>query len=102
VDVSNFSKTEYLLTQLHPQGKRIETLSKLEHELIKEVHPQVSEIKAGMGTVVGVVKDDAENNSLKASNITSNTFQGNLHSMPVTYSSYVKLDCIRLTVLSSQ
>jgi hypothetical protein len=56
-----------LLAQLHAQGKRIEKLSKLEHGLIKEVHPQVSEIKAGMDTVVGVVKDNAENNSLKAS-----------------------------------
>jgi hypothetical protein len=34
------------------------------------VHPQVSEIKDGMDTVIGVVKDTAENNSLKASNIT--------------------------------
>jgi hypothetical protein len=30
-----------------------------------EVHPQVSEIKAGMDSVVGVVKDNAENNSQK-------------------------------------
>jgi hypothetical protein len=60
VDVSDFSQTEYLVTQLHAQGKRIEKLSKLEHDLIKEVHPQVSEIKAGMDTVVSVVKDNAE------------------------------------------
>jgi hypothetical protein len=61
------AKQNTLLTQLHAQGKRIEKLSKLEHDLIKEVHPQVSEIKAGMDTVVSVVKDNAENNSLIAS-----------------------------------
>jgi hypothetical protein len=54
------AKQNTLLTQLHAQGKRIEKLSKLEHDLIKEVHPQVSEIKAGMDTVVGVVKEKAE------------------------------------------
>lgn len=54
------AKQNILLAQLHAQGKRIEKLSKLEHDLIKEVHPQVSEIKAGMDTVVGVVKENAE------------------------------------------
>lgn len=54
------AKQNTLLTQLHAQGKRIEKLSKLEHELIKEVHPQVCEIKAGMDTVVGVVKEKTE------------------------------------------
>jgi hypothetical protein len=54
------AKQNTLLTQLHAQGKRIEKLSKLEHDLIKEVHPQVSEIMAGMDTVVSVVKDNAE------------------------------------------
>ena len=64
------AKQNILLTQLHAQGKRIEKLSKLEHDLIKEVHPQVGEIKAGMDTVVGVVKENAENDSLKTSSIT--------------------------------
>jgi hypothetical protein len=54
------AKQNTLLTQLHAQGKRIEKLSKLEHDLIMDVHPQVSEIKAGMDTVVGVVKENAE------------------------------------------
>ena len=54
------AKQNALLTQLHAQGKRIEKLSKLEHDLIKEVHPQVSEIRAGMDTVVGVVKENTE------------------------------------------
>jgi hypothetical protein len=54
------AKQNTLLTQLHAQGKRIEKLSKLEHDLIKEVHPQVGEIKARMDTVVGVVKENTE------------------------------------------
>ena len=34
-----------LLKALHDQGKRIERLSKEEHELIQEVHPAVNEIR---------------------------------------------------------
>jgi len=48
------------LDQLRAQGKRIEKLSKLEHDLIKEVHPQVGEIKEGMDAVVAAVKENAE------------------------------------------
>ena len=57
------SKQKALLDQLHAQGKRIEKLSKLEHDLIKEVHPQVGEIKDGMETMVAAVKETVENNS---------------------------------------
>ena len=57
------AKQNALLDQLHAQGKRIEKLSKIEHDLIKEVHPQVNEIKEGMSTMVAVVKDKTENNS---------------------------------------
>ena len=57
------TKQNALLDQLHAQGKRIEKLSKLEHDLIKEVHPQVGEIKEGMDTMVAAVKETAENNS---------------------------------------
>jgi len=56
------AKQNALLTQLHTQGKRIEKLSKLEHDLIKEVHPQVGEIKDGMETMVAAVNENAENN----------------------------------------
>lgn len=56
------TKQNVLLDQLHAQGKRIEKLSKLEHDLIKEVHPQVSEIKEGMGTMVAAVKEKNEIN----------------------------------------
>jgi hypothetical protein len=56
------TKQSALLDQLHAQGKRIEKLSKAEHDLIKEVHPQVGEIKEGMDTMVAAVKENAENN----------------------------------------
>jgi hypothetical protein len=50
-----------LLAQLHEQGKRIEKLSKLEHDLIKDVHPQVNEIKDGLDEMIAVVKENSEN-----------------------------------------
>jgi hypothetical protein len=56
------AKQNTLLVQLHAQGKRIEKLSRLEHDLIKEVHPQVSEIKEGMETMVAAVKETSESN----------------------------------------
>ena len=51
------AKQNYLLKQLGEQGKRIERLSKIEHDLIKEVHPQVNEIKEGMDAMIAVVKE---------------------------------------------
>ncbi len=55
------TKQNALLDQLQEQGKRLEQLSKLEHDLIKEVHPQVGEIKEGMDTMVASVKIYNEN-----------------------------------------
>ena len=55
------SKQNILLNQLRDQGKRIEKLSKVEHDLIKEVHPQVNEIKEGMEEMIAVVKENSEN-----------------------------------------
>jgi len=57
------TKQNILLDQLRAQGKRIEKLSKIEHDLIKEVHPQVGEIKDGMDEMIAVVKDNLENNN---------------------------------------
>lgn len=57
------TKQNAFLDQLHAQGKRIEKLSKLEHALIKEVHPQVGEIKEGMEAMVAAVKENTESNS---------------------------------------
>ena len=54
-------KQNSLLDQLREQGKRIEKLSRIEHDLIKEVHPQVNEIKEGMEEMIAVVKENSEN-----------------------------------------
>jgi hypothetical protein len=56
------TKQNFLLDQLREQGKRIEKLSRIEHDLIKEVHPQVGEIKEGMEEMIAVVKENSENN----------------------------------------
>ena len=53
-------KQNFLLDQLREQGKRIENLSRIEHDLIKEVHPQVNEIKEGMEEMIAVVKENAK------------------------------------------
>jgi hypothetical protein len=55
-------KQNSLLAQLTEQGKRIERFSKIEHDLIKEVHPQVSEIKEGMDEMIAAVKENTESN----------------------------------------
>jgi uncharacterized protein YdeI (YjbR/CyaY-like superfamily) len=53
-------KQNALLKQLREQGQRIEKLSRIEHDLIKEVHPQVNEIKEGLDEMIAVVKETAE------------------------------------------
>jgi peptidoglycan hydrolase CwlO-like protein len=55
-------KQNDLLQQLHEQGKRIEKFSKAEHDLIKEVHPQVGEIKETMNEVIATVKENTKSN----------------------------------------
>ena len=52
------AKQNVLLDQLREQGKRIEKLSRLEHDLIKEVHPQVNEINEWMDAMIAVVKEN--------------------------------------------
>ncbi len=52
------SKQNRLMDQLRDQGRRIEKLSKVEHDLIKEVHPQVGEIKDGMDEMIAAVKEN--------------------------------------------
>jgi len=54
------AKQNRLLDKLGEQGKRIEKLSRIEHDLIKEVHPQVSEIKEGMEEMIAAVKENTE------------------------------------------
>ena len=38
----------------------VSTLSKVEHDLIMEVHPQVGEIKEGMEEMIAAVKENIE------------------------------------------
>lgn len=52
-------KQNNLLAQLQEQAKRIEQLSRAEHDLIKEVHPQVGEIKEGMEAIIAVVGESS-------------------------------------------
>ena len=51
------AKQNRLMDKLREQGARIEKLSKVEHDLIKEVHPQVSEIKESVNEMIATVKD---------------------------------------------
>lgn len=48
-------RQDTLLHELREQARRIETLSREEHDLIREVHPQVGEIRESLQAVV----DDA-------------------------------------------
>lgn len=52
------TKQNDLLEKLSEQSKRIEKLSKAEHDLIKEVHPQVNEIKEGMQEMIASAKEN--------------------------------------------
>lgn len=45
------SRQNAMLKELHEMTTRIEQLSEAEHELIREVHPQVGEIKEKVETV---------------------------------------------------
>jgi len=54
-----------LLDEIHAQGRRIETLSRAEHDLIKEVHPQVNEIKESMDEVKNVVREGPDKASTR-------------------------------------
>jgi hypothetical protein len=56
-------KQNSLLDRLAEQGKRIERFSKIEHDLIKEVHPQVGEIKETMVEVIAAVKENTDSNN---------------------------------------
>jgi ribosomal protein L17 len=54
------SRQNDLLQKLCEQGKRIEKLSKVEHDLIKQVHPQVNEIKQGVEEMIATAKEIQE------------------------------------------
>jgi predicted transcriptional regulator len=52
------SRQDALLKELHEMTARIEQLSQAEHELIREVHPQVGEIKEHVEDVREAVSPD--------------------------------------------
>jgi hypothetical protein len=49
------SRQEMMLKELHDVTKRIEKLSEIEHDLIREVHPNVEEIKESVEDVSDAV-----------------------------------------------
>ena len=59
-------KQNSMLDRIGEQGRRIERLSKVEHDLIKEVHPQVGEIKEGIEEMIAAVKENTESNNSPA------------------------------------
>jgi hypothetical protein len=52
------SRQDAMLKELREVTQRIERLSEAEHELIREVHPQVSEIKQHVETVKEAVSPE--------------------------------------------
>lgn len=53
------ARQEAMLKELHEMTGRIEQLSKAEHDLIREVHPQVEKIKNDMENVATAVSSEA-------------------------------------------
>jgi hypothetical protein len=51
------TRQDALLAELREQAERIAQLSQAEHDLIREVHPQVSEIKQTVEDVASKVND---------------------------------------------
>src|SRR3954470_4953526 len=54
------SRQETMLRDLHDVTKRIEKLSKAEHDLIQDVHPKVEEIKESVKDVSDKVTSQSE------------------------------------------
>ncbi len=52
------SRQETMLQELHDVAKRIEKVSQAEHDLIREVHPNVEEIKESVKDVASAVSAD--------------------------------------------
>jgi hypothetical protein len=52
------SRQDALLTELHEITRRIEKVSNTEHDLIRDVHPKVSEIKKHIEIVREAVSDE--------------------------------------------
>ena len=54
------AKQNSVLNELRSQAERIEQLSIQEHQLIKEVHPKVEQIKTGVDRVVEKVEGSSQ------------------------------------------
>ena len=52
------SRQDAVLEELHQMTRRIEKLSQTEHDLIREVHPKVNEIKEHVENVRDAVSDE--------------------------------------------
>jgi hypothetical protein len=52
------TRQDAMLKELHEVATRIERLSQAEHDLIQEVHPQVSKIKEHVENVAEAVSSD--------------------------------------------
>jgi hypothetical protein len=60
------SHQEAMLKELHDVTKRIEQLSKDEHDLLREVHPNVEKIKESVQDVaVAVSAEDSSGNAVR-------------------------------------
>ena len=53
------TRQDALLHELREQAHRIERLSKTEHDLIKEVHPTVQDIKEDVAQVAAAVSEQS-------------------------------------------
>lgn len=51
------SRQDAFMKELHEMTTRIEALSKVEHDLIREVHPVVGDIKQSMDEMAQAVSD---------------------------------------------
>ena len=60
------ARQQTMLEELHEVTKRIEKLSKAEHDLLQEVHPKVEEIKESVKEVaVAVSTEDSTGNAVR-------------------------------------
>jgi hypothetical protein len=60
------SRQDAMLKELHEMATRIEDLSRAEHDLIRDVHPQVGEIKEKVEGVADAVSAGATNTERSA------------------------------------
>ena len=59
-------RQQAMLEELHEVAKRIEALSKAEHDMLQEVHPAVEKIKESVKDVaVAVSAEDSSSNAVR-------------------------------------